>query len=225
VKDKKEHQDAVKLNRKAIKEARGETVGGVEVVQAAAGADRVAEKWKKKGLSVPTLPGGEGEGGDDDDDDEEEEEEEGEQEQTYQDAGTVGMFGGTVSVQVGLGVGEEEEGDLAVAEVAAAAARLRARAAARKPQLSKLEKAVRKVQQSGALNKKKKKKADGDSEVTASDRRFVCVFVCVTHSLLPSPSLPLTPHLSPLTSLTLHQKKHKNTLGAAVTAPQWERRA
>jgi len=149
VKDKQAHKDALKINRKSIKEARGETINGVDVVQADPAADN---SKKKNSLAVPELPGGEGEEG---------EEPEGEK-QTFEDAATVGMFGGSVAVQIGVGIGEEEPSDLQEEEVAAAAARLRAREQARKPQLSKLEKAVRKVQQSGALNKKKKKKREGE---------------------------------------------------------------
>jgi hypothetical protein len=162
LKDKQEHRDVMKQKRTALREARG----GDDVKV-------VSNVHKKAAEDVEDEREGEEE--------EEEEEEHAESDfvesnidssAVYTDEGTVGMFGGSVAVQVGAGVDEEgeEDGGLSGGEEDAAELKrfIKARVARdQAKELSKFDKAVRKVQQSGILSKKAKQKKsrprpDGD---------------------------------------------------------------
>jgi len=107
--------------------------------------------------------------GDSSDEEEEEEEEPSKTNDVYADETTVDMFGGEVAVEIG---GEIEEGEDTITPELK---RYMQDRAARKQgqQLSKFEKAVKKVQASGVLSQKKKKKRkkhEGEDAVAAPRR-------------------------------------------------------
>jgi hypothetical protein len=100
----------------------------------------------------------------DEEEDEEEDEEVVDSSAVYADDGTVGMFGGSVAVQIDTGVGDDEE----VQDADELKRYMRARVEkAQSRELSRFDKAVRKVQQSGILSKKakqRKPKSSGDGD-------------------------------------------------------------
>ena len=153
VKDKKAHKDSIKDRRAVLKLAQA----GPETL-----------KRKKRN--------GQAESSDDEEEEEEEEEKEEEDRKSsktnavFADETTVDMFGGEVAVEIGSDI--EEEDDTVTPELKHYMQERTARLQGQ--QLSKFEKAVKKVQASGVLSQKKKKKhkkREGDEEATGPPKK------------------------------------------------------
>jgi len=153
VKDKKAHKEIIKGKRIALKRAQD----GPEILQ----------RKKRKGDSSD-----EEEEGEDDEGGAEEQEQEGsgKTNAVYADETTVDMFGGEVAVEIGGEIEEEEDTISPELKQYMHEKSLREHG----QQLSKFEKAVKKVQASGVLSQKKKKKhkkREGDDAAAAAPRR------------------------------------------------------
>ncbi len=171
VKEKAAHKEVLKVKRKQTKEARGELPS--EQVPYDKNNKNIATQKEKSKDSADAAATASDNDSESDSDNDNENKTKTEKTISFDDAGTIGMFGAGVSVSVGIGIGDEDidNDPFNDPELAAGLERYKAKTALqRKPLLSKLEKAVKKVQQSGALSSKSKKggsKRHADGEAPA----------------------------------------------------------